>query len=156
MRTIPTRLPGPAERAAPIDVINSKFMSGLLEGVDSASNDCDIIRSYMHYSNKWTCDTSKRILLAYISSNVVRCYVWKCNDWFPSRFVLLRILLQLRNTIEMKMKSKRTNRIHLNCLDNNLPFHYWLECPIVSILRLKVIFSSLFNIIVRKSFFYLT
>ena len=42
----------PAERAAPIDVINSKFMSALLEGVDSASNDCDIIRSYMHYSNK--------------------------------------------------------------------------------------------------------
>lgn len=40
----------PSNRATPLDVINSKFMAGLVEANDSIYDDDDtIVRSYMSY-----------------------------------------------------------------------------------------------------------
>lgn len=39
----------PIKRATPLDVINSKFMAGLVELNDSIHDDRDIVRSYMSY-----------------------------------------------------------------------------------------------------------
>jgi hypothetical protein len=40
----------PSERATPLDVINSRFMIGLVEtSEDATDDDNDIVRSYMAY-----------------------------------------------------------------------------------------------------------
>lgn len=39
----------PKKRATPLDVINSRFMTGLIETKDSRYDDRDIVKSYMSY-----------------------------------------------------------------------------------------------------------